>query len=265
MKKTICVLFIFVLALLFNNELFSQTQTAVQFSGKDCNGVSQDLYADLDAGYIVFLHFFMPNCTMCPPSAKTLQSFGTNLMKNSSAKIKGYAMPFSQTDCVNTSTWVSSNGLSLYTPYGSGASQLPSYGGFGMPTVVVVGGKDHRVLYSSLSFSKKDTLMIRDSIYKVLNIKAGVEDNNDLVNSFNVFPNPASNLVTINLELKKTSDINIEIIDITGKQVALVMNEKQLSGIISRNYNISNLSDGNYLIRLNIDNKSFTQKLNIVK
>jgi hypothetical protein len=76
--------------------------------------------------------------------------------------VKGYAFPFNNTTtCAYSSSWVSSNGLSsFYVPMDSGAVAVAHYGGFGMPTVVVLGGMDHRVMYVSQSFSNADTSAI---------------------------------------------------------------------------------------------------------
>ena len=82
------------------------------------------------------------------------------------------------------------------------------------------------------------------------------------VNSFHVFPNPSSNQINIQLELNQTSDVTIDITDITGKIVALVTNEKQ-SGLIKKQFNTSSLINGNYIIRLTANQKTITQQLTV--
>lgn len=127
-------------------------------------GFSHDLMSDLDSGKAVILHFFMPNCGSCPPPAQKIQKMANNLLKTYPGMVRAYVMPFNNsTTCATTSSWVSTNGLSLYVPYDSGAMQVANYG-WGMPTVVLLGGKNHRIMFSTLSFSTSDTIMMRDSM-----------------------------------------------------------------------------------------------------
>jgi len=245
---------------------FSKAQTAMPLSGLDCNGVSHDLYADLDAGKAVILHFFMASCSSCPPPAQKVQAMANNILATYPNMITAYAMPFNNTvTCAYTSTWVSSNGLSLYAPYDSGAAQVANYGGFGMPTVVLLGGTDHRVMFSTLSFSTSDTTIMRDSILRLLNPTApsAINELPTAVSSFNIFPNPANDNVSIHLNLRETSDVSIDIVDLSGKTVVNVLKEKQ-NGIISKQVNTNTLSNGNYFVRLMVNGQSTTQKLNIV-
>lgn len=258
MKKTILLF----AALMFVNTISKAQDTAMQLSGTDCNGVSHDLFADLDAGKVVLLHFFMPNCTSCPPPAQKIQAMANHIMATHPGMIKGYAMPFqNSTTCEYTSSWVSSNGLSLYAPFDKGATQVAYYGGFGMPTVVLLGGKDHKILFSTLSFSTGDTTIMRDKILEVLNT-TGVNELPSFVSSFSVFPNPARDNVSVTIDLKESVKLSIDVTDLTGKQVAVIMDENQ-TGAVTKQFNTTSLPVGNYLVRLQVNGKSYTQKLSI--
>lgn len=90
----------------------------------------------------------------------------------------------------------------------------------------------------------------------------GIADLPSAVNSFSVFPNPASDIVSINLELKETTNLLIDVADITGKQVAIISEEKQ-NGIVTKQFNTALLPNGNYFVRLQVNGKSVTQKLTI--
>lgn len=236
--------------------------TGMQFSGKDCNGNSVDLFADLDAGKIVILHFFMPSCGSCPPPAQKIQAMANNINKMHPGKVKGYAFPFqNSTTCSYSATWVSSNNLgTLYTAMDSGAAQVAHYGGFGMPTVVVLGGTNHKVLFSTLSFSTSDTTEMRNKILAQINGTTGVTDLSSAVNAFSVYPNPAKDNVSITLDLKETSNLLIDVTDITGKQVAIIMNEKQ-TGIVTKQFSTAALPSGNYFVRLQVNGKTAMQKI----
>lgn len=259
MKKSILLS----IAMLFVFTISKAQTTAMQLSGTDCNGVPHDLFADLDAGKAVLLHFFMPSCGSCPPPAQKIQTMANHINATHPGMVTAYAMPFNNsTTCVYTSTWVSSNGLSLYMPYDSGAAQVAHYGGFGMPTVVLLGGSDHRVMFSTQSFSTSDTTEMRDSIIALLNGATGIIDLPGAIASFNVFPNPANDNISINLDLKETSLLLIDVVDITGKQITVIMNEKQ-SGVVKKQFNTALLPNGNYIIRLHLHEKITAQKLTI--
>ncbi|MEY2830347.1 MAG: hypothetical protein RIQ33_2205 [Bacteroidota bacterium] len=259
MKK---IFYVFISFVCLHTTSFAQT-TAMQLSGLDCNGNAHDLFADLDAGKAVILHFFMPNCGSCPPPAQKIQAMTNNILANHPGMITAYAMPYNNTTtCSYTSTWCSSNGLSLYMPYDSGATQVAHYGGFGMPTVALLGGAgSHRVMFSTLSFNTSDTTIMRDSILRLIGaMPTGHNELSKVVSSFNVFPNPAANEVSIKFELTKTTTIKISVTDVTGKTLAIIMDEKQ-NGMVNIQFNTSSLPNGNYFIQIEADGKTSHQAL----
>lgn len=246
--------------------MISKAQTPMQFSGVDCKGASVNMFADLDAGKAVILYFFMPSCGSCLPPAQKIQAMAKNINAKHPGMVKGYAFPYqNSTTCTYAASWVSSNNLgTLYAPMDSGAAHVAHYGGFGMPTVVVLGGlgANKRVLFSTLSFSTSDTTAMRDRILAMLNSTAGIADLPSAVNTFTVYPNPATDNISIGLDLKETAKLIIDIIDITGKQVAIISNEKQ-TGIVTKQYSTAALPNGNYFVRLQVNGKTATQKLTV--
>lgn len=260
MKKSILLS----LALLFIVTVSKAQVTAMQFSGPDCNGNNADLFADLDAGKAVILHFYMPNCGSCPPPAKKIQAMAANINARYPGKVKGYAFPYQNvTACSYSAGWVSSNGLStLFAPMDSGEEYVAHYGGFGMPTVVLLGGTDHKVLFSTLTFSTSDTTVMRDKILELFGA-TGINELPAAVNSFQVYPNPASSLLGISLDLKKASDVLVDVTDLAGKQVMVLLNEKQ-QGLLNKQFSTAALPDGIYFVRLQVNGEVTTQKINII-
>lgn len=241
----------------------SKSQTVMQLNGVDCNGNSHDLLADLDAGKAVLLHFFMPNCGSCPPPAKKIQAMANHILLTHPGMITAYAMPYNNsTTCAYAASWVTTNALSLYMPYDSGAVMVANYGGFGMPTVVLLGGTDHRIMFSTQSFSTADTTEMRDSILALLESPSAITNLPGAVSSFNVYPNPANNNISIHIDLKESSNLLLDITDVTGKQVAVVADERQ-NGVVTKQFNISSLANGNYFVRMQVNGKTTTQKLTV--
>ncbi|HRN42373.1 MAG TPA: T9SS type A sorting domain-containing protein [Vicingus sp.] len=84
---------------------------------------------------------------------------------------------------------------------------------------------------------------------------------NDIENKtiFSIYPNPATNNLTLLLTHNKTEILTVEIYNIAGK----VVQQKQLttnSSVQQYNFNISDLSSGFYVLSIHSDNVKLTQK-----
>ncbi|MCC7029722.1 MAG: T9SS type A sorting domain-containing protein [Chitinophagaceae bacterium] len=258
------------LTLLLTALFFSHTvkaQTAQQINGPDCNGVTHDLFSELDAGKAVIVYFFMPNCNYCPPPADKIQTMANNIMQNYPGKITAYARPYNNvTTCQATASWVSTNNLNFYAPYDSGAVQVAYYGGFGMPTVVLLGGADHRVMFFTKTFMESDTLIMRDSILALFTAApAGLETEllPEGLNSLEVYPNPVKDLCTVHLDLAEDAQVRIELLDHSGRQIALITDKQNKQGALSYTYDAERLAAGNYSFRIRINDKNISRKVAI--
>lgn len=239
--------------------------TAMDFNTTDCNGNTANLFADLDAGKAVVLFYFMPNCGSCPPPAQKIQAMAQHINATHPGMVKAYAFPFNNTTaCSYSQSWVSSNNLSWYAPMDSGAAAVAHYGGFGMPTVVLVGGSNHRVMFSTLSFSTNDTTTMRDSILALIGgAPTGLDEVSAGISDLNVYPNPAPGEVSIAASLKARSHLIIDVLDITGKRVLLVSDEKNAAGSVQHSFDTKGLANGLYTVRLNVNGKAVNRKLHV--
>ena len=264
MKKTYThFLLSAVLFLCFAN---SKAQTALDFTQYDCVGNLHHLFDDLDSGHAVLLHFYMPNCSSCAPPALVLQAMANNVNASYPGMVTGYAFPFNNsTTCSYSTTWVFSNHLGLYVPMDSGTAMVAHYGGFGMPTVVLLGGRNHRVLYSSLNFVTTDTSAMRDTILSLLSHPTlAVSSLSASISDLSVFPNPLSDQLSVQVSLRESADISLEIIDITGRQVYTLPVEKHNTGTVSKQINTSSLPDGCYLLKLSVNGEMTTRHISIM-
>ena len=264
MKKNISILTIFMMLIITTSKA---QLTAMDFNGMDCNGTMHNMFSELDAGKAVLLHFYMPSCSSCPPPAQKIQAMANNILASYPNMITAYAFPFqNSTTCAYSSTWTSSNGLSLYSPMDSGATQVAYYGGFGMPTVVLLGGTDHRVIFSTLTFVDSDTTIMRDSILALFGVSPSSINETLLpanIGHLVVYPNPSSNQTIISLDMKEASNLQIDVFDLTGRKVALVCDEKNKIGMLNYELNTENFSNGTYSIRINANGKLLNRKLNV--
>jgi hypothetical protein len=77
---------------------------------------------------------------------------------------------------------------------------------------------------------------------------------------FQVYPNPATTNATVTIQLKNESNVELKVIDMTGKEVA-ARNYGAISGASTVDINTSNFQAGVYLIELTIDAVKMTKKL----
>ncbi|MGZ3866004.1 MAG: T9SS type A sorting domain-containing protein [Bacteroidia bacterium] len=82
---------------------------------------------------------------------------------------------------------------------------------------------------------------------------------------FNLYPNPATDVTYFTYENKTTGMVNIQLLDVTGKQVAVVLNEQQAIGKQNVSINLAalHLPKGMYFVQLNSTNNLQTIKLTV--
>lgn len=262
MKKVTQKLLIIASALIISTFSFSQT-TAMDFQGDDCNGNPVHLFQDLDEGKAVVLFYYMDNCGSCPPPAQKIQAMANKIIASYPGKVKAYAYPYQdEITCSYSASWTTASNLPLYAPMDSGEAQIAYYGGFGMPTVVLVGGTDHRVLWSTQDFMTSDTTIMRDSILGLFTSTSIMEISTP-VNSLEIYPNPTSDEINIQFAIHENAEIFFEIIDVSGRKVYEGKHENVIAGLVSRKINLSEIPTGNYLIQINVNGSVIQENLTI--
>jgi hypothetical protein len=87
-----------------------------------------------------------------------------------------------------------------------------------------------------------------------------VAENNPVITSFMVYPNPANENVNVSFEMKKPADVEISISDICGR----TLSGKKIfakQGINAETIDISRFSKGIYLLKMQADKYSCTTKI----
>jgi len=97
-----------------------------------------------------------------------------------------------------------------------------------------------------------------------LDLTTGIEESTFAPSTFNIYPNPASDQITIDLVFDKKINTKIELFDLVGKQVKLI---SEFVGNESKNtIDISDLPSGSYFVKVTTEgNGIFTKKLVITK
>lgn len=89
-----------------------------------------------------------------------------------------------------------------------------------------------------------------------------------LISSFSgarVFPNPANNSATVVVNMTKTGDIAINMVDISGKLVKQIFNGSKTAGSQSFSIDLSSVNTGLYFIAVSSGDNQKTIKLNVIK
>lgn len=80
-------------------------------------------------------------------------------------------------------------------------------------------------------------------------IVTGIEKYDSFLNNMVVYPNPSTESLTLNLNLKSSQQITIEITDLTGKLIRS-KNAGILQGESLQTINVSGIANGTYLVRV---------------
>jgi hypothetical protein len=90
---------------------------------------------------------------------------------------------------------------------------------------------------------------------------------NTIANEFNLLakPNPFAEMTKIEFELMKESEVTLEIYDLIGKKVGVLVDHQRLSGSQSHSWMIDTHSTGVYVARLTVDGKTSILRLSNVR
>lgn len=78
---------------------------------------------------------------------------------------------------------------------------------------------------------------------------------------FSIGPNPVSEIAHLSLNLKKSSEVNAVVNDVTGKIVAVICNKTFSAGRYNLDFNGRALANGVYMVTLTVNGSSNTYKL----
>ena len=232
--------------------MYSQTY-ATNFVEEDCDGVTHDLFDELDNGNVIIISWVMP-CGPCAtysfPAYNAVQSFNTS----HPGKVHFYiADDYANSACGLLNNFANNYSMSNSTIFTSSNITMSDYGVDGMPKVVVLAGNDHLVY-----LNKNDDKINYSDVHAAISnaLADGISSFNDSkANTFEIsklkaFPSPASDNITLSYNLKKQDIINIQLIDILGKQTIIIKDQIQNPGINSVDINTEKYSNGNYFIKI---------------
>jgi len=89
----------------------------------------------------------------------------------------------------------------------------------------------------------------------------GINEVDKKVLNFGIYPNPVENELNINFNLLKQTAVIAELYDVTGRKIETIFDNNFSLGTHRVNYNLSGLKQGVYMIRLTLENESFTKRV----
>ncbi len=79
------------------------------------------------------------------------------------------------------------------------------------------------------------------------------------------YPNPFNPSTNINFDLPTDGRVSIKLFDLSGKEVATLVNEVKTAGYYSVNFNAAGLSSGIYFYNISANNFTATKKMTLIK
>lgn len=104
-------------------------------------------------------------------------------------------------------------------------------------------------------------------LLKIMNV-TGIITPRETVNSFRLnqnYPNPFNPSTKISFDIPKAGVVRLSVVDITGKEIAELVNASMNTGSYEVNFNAENLSGGVYFYKLETPNGVDTKKMILVK
>ncbi len=81
----------------------------------------------------------------------------------------------------------------------------------------------------------------------------------------NVYPNPVTTTSTVNYTVPAEGNVTIKLYDAIGNEVSTIVNANQKAGSASAELNVSNLTTGTYLVKINANGYNAVRTITVVK
>ncbi|WP_164972580.1 T9SS type A sorting domain-containing protein [Lacibacter luteus] len=95
----------------------------------------------------------------------------------------------------------------------------------------------------------------------VVNVVSGISENNVRDFNFTVYPNPVSADAWINIYLKKSERVSIQVYDLAGRIVHTFIDQQMKAGELTMSFSLTNLAKGNYIVQMRNGNERMQKQI----
>ena len=241
---------IFLTLLLAFTGLTGTAQTAVDFTANDCNGISHNLFTELDNGKVIVLCWVMP-CATCTGPALTTNNVVQSYQSSNPNTVFFYMCDdYANSSCSIINSWANTAGIPQSVTslrFSNAGINMMDYNSTGMPKIVVIGGANHTVFYNINNTVNVSNLQ---SAINAALTATGISAVASNFTSLNAFPQPASESATIQFNLVTKTEINLELYNLESQLIKTIYSGMLASGENKFPVNVSDLSAGMYLVKL---------------
>ncbi len=246
--------------------IVGQAQTvAMDFTQDDCNGNATHLFGILDQNSVVIIEFFMDNCAPCINAGNQLLPHFNAMQAAYPGHVEWFHFGFTDSyTCETVLNWVAENGFPS-KPFSNGAGMVAYYGGFGMPTIVVVAGVNHEIIYSEVGYSTGDDDLVHAAIddYFASNPLSIEEKKMD---GFAFNTTFVSSLEQLNVNVPaQNGQLEIAIYSLDGKLIVqpaeYLISENNSTVVIPTNL----WKNGSYIVTVRMGEMVLTDQINVIR
>jgi hypothetical protein len=155
---------------------------------------------------------------------------------------------YANTNCTSLNSWCTTNSITA-TTFSNAVIDMADYGSPGMPKIVVLGGgTSHTVYFNQNNTAAGNAAGIQSAIDSALAVN--VNENEVSKTPFTVFPNPATDIVTLEFNSAVAGAKNVMVYNALGQEVMCTSFTDVACGTNKRELNLAALDPGCYVIRL---------------
>ncbi|MEZ4924605.1 MAG: T9SS type A sorting domain-containing protein [Crocinitomicaceae bacterium] len=179
-----------------------------------------------------------------------------------------------QIDFHNIGTWTNSNtgDYFQYVSLAAGCYHLYMFDNYGdgMTNSSSTTSDDGSIVISNNSTSAQTTMDIDYGsgywlTFEITSAGTGVGfEEIESMDAFNVFPNPAVDMTTVQFNLTAASNVTVQMYNAVG-QIVFSDNMGEVNGLQTVEIGTANLEAGIYMINVNVDGNIITQKVSVIK
>lgn len=236
-------------ALASSVSLISAQTTATDFTANDCNGVSHNLFTELNAGKVIVIAWVMPCGSCAAPSLAAYNAVQSYASTNPNTVFFYLVDDVANTTCASLTTWGNTNAMPDATKFSNAVIDMDDYGTPGMPKIVVLGGLNHSIAYNL------NTGVTQIGVQNAIDGLLATMGTNDLIDESHlqpkIVPNPVNGEFTIEYYLESAGDVTLELFTAVGEVVYSAENKTSEAGIHTINFGSElKLAKGAYFVKI---------------